>query len=362
MGNACCPAGGGQEKSSNKVAEASIDAQLKLSEMEAKLKFKILLLVLKHIKTINKIAMSKSEIADIVASLRRNSIQCMKILIEEAEKFGFNIGEADKAKSDALAAMEEDGESDQIDTVADAISVLWKNDAIQKTWEKKDEFWILDSADFYFSNIERFCQDDFEPTEEDSVMARTMTTGIITTEIKIAPLTFSLIDVGGQRNERRKWIHTMDDCNMILYIVNLSGYNSVLFEDQTQNRMKECLTLFKQTVNNPLFSSMPIFLLFNKKDLFESKIRKTPITVCECFSDYSGSGELMDCIAFIEKRFKEQILSGSPDRLKVFNIAARFKKDVKVVWDELIVYLKTNNKSTIDSALKYMEQKGIIQK
>lgn len=47
---------------------------------------------------------------------------------------------------------------------------------------------------------------------------------------------FSVVDVGGQRSERRKWIHCFDDVKAIIFVVALSGYNQVLFEDPTINR------------------------------------------------------------------------------------------------------------------------------
>lgn len=47
---------------------------------------------------------------------------------------------------------------------------------------------------------------------------------------------FSVVDVGGQRSERRKWIHCFDDVKAIIFVVALSGYNQVLFEDNSVNR------------------------------------------------------------------------------------------------------------------------------
>ena len=55
------------------------------------------------------------------------------------------------------------------------------------------------------------------------VMARIMTTGIITTDVPVPPVQFIVVDVGGQRNERRKWIHCFDDVSGIVFIVNLAG-------------------------------------------------------------------------------------------------------------------------------------------
>lgn len=55
---------------------------------------------------------------------------------------------------------------------------------------------------------------------------------------------FVVIDVGGQRNERKKWIHCFEDVTAIVFIAALSAYDSMLFEDNSTNRMYEALDLF----------------------------------------------------------------------------------------------------------------------
>lgn len=53
-----------------------------------------------------------------------------------------------------------------------------------------------------------------------------------------------------------------------------------------QNRMQESLKLFDSICNNKWFTDTSIILFLNKKDLFEEKIRKSPLTIC--FPEYSG--------------------------------------------------------------------------
>lgn len=44
---------------------------------------------------------------------------------------------------------------------------------------------------------------------------------------------YRLFDVGGQRSERKKWIHCFEDVTAIIFCVALSGYDQVLHEDET---------------------------------------------------------------------------------------------------------------------------------
>ena len=43
-----------------------------------------------------------------------------------------------------------------------------------------------------------------------------------------------MVDVGGQRSERRKWIHCFDKVQAIIFLVAVSEYDQVLAEDETQ--------------------------------------------------------------------------------------------------------------------------------
>ena len=54
---------------------------------------------------------------------------------------------------------------------------------------------------------------------------------------------FRLVDVGGQRSERKKWIHCFEDITAVLYCVGMSEYDQVLYEDNVTNRIHESLKL-----------------------------------------------------------------------------------------------------------------------
>ena len=50
--------------------------------------------------------------------------------------------------------------------------------------------------------------------------------------------------------------------------------------------MHESMKLFDSICNNKWFTETSIILFLNKKDLFEKKITKSPLTIC--FPDYTG--------------------------------------------------------------------------
>ena len=50
--------------------------------------------------------------------------------------------------------------------------------------------------------------------------------------------------------------------------------------------MQESLKLFDSICNNKWFGDTSIILFLNKKDLFEEKILRSPLTIC--FPEYAG--------------------------------------------------------------------------
>lgn len=86
---------------------------------------------------------------------------------------------------------------------------------------------------------------NFSPTEQDILRARVLTSGIFETKFRVDKVKFHMFDVGGQRDERRKWIQCFNDVTAIIFVAASSSYNMVLREDYTQNRLREALDLFK---------------------------------------------------------------------------------------------------------------------
>lgn len=153
----------------------------------------------------------------------------------------------------------------------------------QKDSEGNDADDIITS---YFDSINRIAQPDYLPNDQDVLRSRVKTTGITETTFIIGDLTYRMFDVGGQRSERKKWIHCFENVTTILFLVAISEYDQLLFEDETVNRMQEALTLFDSICNSRWFIKTSIILFLNKIDRFKEKLPVSPMK--NYFPDYEG--------------------------------------------------------------------------
>ena len=46
-----------------------------------------------------------------------------------------------------------------------------------------------------------------------------------------------MVDVGGQRSERRKWIHCFEGVTSVLFLVAISEYDQVLSSAETEGEV-----------------------------------------------------------------------------------------------------------------------------
>ena len=192
---------------------------------------------------------------------------------------------------------------------------LWADPGVQLCFSRSREYQLNDSAAYYLNALDRISQPGYVPTQQDVLRTRVKTTGIVETQFTYKNLHFKydsvlivhcqyllyasgshyvyylidcrMFDVGGQRSERKKWIHCFEGVTSIVFCVALSGYDLVLAEDGEMNRMLESINLFDSICNSKWFVGTSIILFLNKKDLFEEKIKKSPLTIC--FPEYKGT-------------------------------------------------------------------------
>ncbi|XP_054164956.1 guanine nucleotide-binding protein subunit alpha-11-like [Oppia nitens] len=175
------------------------------------------------------------------------------------------------------------------DQLVTAIKELWFDSGIQKCFVRRNEYQLSDSAKYYFDSIDRLSTPDYIPTREDILRVRIPTTGINEYMFEISSIRFRVVDVGGQRSERRKWIHCFESVTSIIFLAALNEYDQTLYECQqncVQNRMEESQALFHTIISCEWFAESSIILFLNKKDLFEEKIQSSHLI--DYFPEYDG--------------------------------------------------------------------------
>lgn len=187
--------------------------------------------------------------------------------------------------------------------IVKAIDSLWHDPIIPSVLDRSSEFYLMDSAAYFFDEIQRIGGPAYVPNEADVLHARTKTTGISETKFKSGQLSIHMFDVGGQRSERKKWIHCFEAVTSIIFCVALSEYDQVLLEENGQNRMNESLVLFESVINSRWFLRTSIILFLNKIDLFKAKLPK--IALEKYFPEYTGGPDVNKGAKYILWRFTQ---------------------------------------------------------
>ena len=307
--------------------------------------------MVKQLKSIYRLPVDEVELQNFATNIHRNTVLSMQTFIEAAATLEIPFTDPeDQRRATEVEDFVFDTETKRMPVaIAEDIAALWESEPIQQTYKRRSEFYFMDASEYYFTNVRRLVAEDYRPTEEDMVMTRIRTTGISVTEFTEDSVMYRVVDVGGQRSERRKWIHCFDDVKALLFVVSLAGYDQVMFEDPTQNRMHEQLALFAQIVNTPQFKTTPIFVFLNKKDLFEQMMRTTPLS--KCFPEYTGGDDVQTALEFIKQKFTEKVQE-QPKELHFAYVSARVKKDISYAWDEVKSIMADVYKTTIAKAAR----------
>ncbi|KAL9653390.1 hypothetical protein ABK040_002026 [Willaertia magna] len=131
------------------------------------------------------------------------------------------------------------------------------------------------NIEYFMKNFNRIQdQSNYLPVFKDCLNARVKTTGIVELHFQENDKAYNVTDVGGMRNERRKWIHIMDNINMIIFTIPLNDFYMKCYEDDSTNRLKESLLLFDEIFNSNRFIDIRKIVLFTKVDLFIEKIKQ----------------------------------------------------------------------------------------
>lgn len=334
------------------------------SSSSGKQEIKILLLgsgesgkstILKQMKIIHQNGYSQEELLMYKTTVYKNLVDCAKAIVKALAEFGLSVGPEgaeppqeenqpidettnnntstdnneisttdnnDKQVTTTTATKKVEPVTDEElqyvmsytvepdpDTILDPeltriVNKLWAHPVVKHLFaHKRSQFYIMDSAPYFFSHVDRIGHPDYKPTVADILRARIKTTGIYETRFDMGGMNILMYDVGGQRSERKKWIHCFDNVTLIIFCVALSEYDQGLLEESKQNRMAESLVLFDSVVNSRWFVRTSVVLFLNKIDVFTDKLPNSPLE--NYFPDYTGGNDINKAAKYILWRFTQ---------------------------------------------------------
>lgn len=331
---ACCLS---EEAKEQKRINQEIEKQLRKDKRDARRELKLLLLgtgesgkstFIKQMRIIHGTGYSDDDKRGFIKIVYQNIFMAMHAMIRAMDtlKIAYHNPENEKKihiVADKKTTQENGGMIRQVDyeTVTtfdeqfiDAIKSLWADNGIQECYDRRREYQLTDSAKYYLDDVDRITTPNYLPTLQDILRVRVPTTGIIEYPFDLDSIIFRMVDVGGQRSERRKWIHCFENVTSIMFLVALSEYDQVLVESDNENRMEESKALFRTIITYPWFQNSSVILFLNKKDLLEEKIMLSHLV--DYFPEFDVYGPKKDAQAareFILRMFVD--LNPDPDKI-----------------------------------------------
>eukprot|EP01084_Bolivina_argentea_P222645 376801_1 len=201
---------------------------------------------------------------------------------DKNKKINDSINYLMKFRSESFESID----SSDLQKLSVSISYLWNLKSVQTAIKYRyKRFAIPDNISYFYDKIEIIFDEEYVPSIADIIRLRIRTTGMIESKYTIhSGINLSIFDTGGERNERKKWIHTFSDVDIVIFVAALSHYSCVLWEDEKTISMHDAIELFNEICNGRWFRRSKMILILNKKDIFR-KLLYNEIALDIAFTD-----------------------------------------------------------------------------
>jgi len=259
--------------------------------------------ILKQMRLIHNVAFSPQELEFYRQLVFNNLTHGMKALLDAMEDMELEVSEDNQPHIQLVEDAPDLKDSQTFpQDYYQPLKSLWQDENVQKGYLRGNEAALPDNLSYFYSDLDRLFSPEFFPTEQDIIRCRARTIGITETMFKLRSNELLMVDVGGQKSERRKWIHCFQDVTTILFLVSLSGYDQCLVEDKDANQMQDAMTIWDSICHSQWFRQTSIILFLNKTDIFAEKIQHSDIKTH--FPDYEGEpGDVNAGREYFRQRF-----------------------------------------------------------
>ncbi|KAL4122888.1 hypothetical protein QTP88_015145 [Uroleucon formosanum] len=238
---ACCLS---EEAKEQKRINQEIERQLRRDKRDARRELKLLLLgtgesgkstFIKQMRIIHGSGYSDEDKRGFIKLVYQNIFMAMQSMIRAMDMLKIHYSDPScSERAELIKSVDFETVTTFESPYVEAIKALWGDSGIQECYDRRREYQLTDSAKYYLMEIDRVASPNYLPTEQDILRVRVPTTGIIEYPFDLEEIRFRMVDVGGQRSERRKWIHCFENVTSIIFLVALSEYDQILFESENE--------------------------------------------------------------------------------------------------------------------------------
>jgi len=326
--------------------DKQINKQLQNDKIRINDKMKLLLLgsgesgkstILKQMKILHLGGFNPEERNDHTVLIHSNIYESVQNIVIAAHQFHIELSpESIELGKEFLEPFAKLLSSD----LGNRIAEFWRDPGVQKVFSRNTDFQILDNTSYYVANIQRICDKDYVPNELDILHSRCKTTGVTETVFFSQGKKFVMVDVGGQRSERKKWIHCFENVIGVLFCVGISAFDQTLHEDNVTNRLHEDLKLFHDICISKWFTTTAIILFLNKADLFKEKLAQGK-SLSEVFPEFTGGTKYSVSVNFLKEKFVDinDPATGRKKNIYCHITTATDTDNIKHVFDDVRDYL-----------------------
>ncbi|KAM6948971.1 guanine nucleotide-binding protein G(olf) subunit alpha isoform 1-T1 [Aplochiton taeniatus] len=286
------------EKEAKKVSK-NIDRALKELKREYKQTHRLLLLgagesgkstIVKQMRILHVNGFNAEEKKQKIQDIRKNVKDAIVTIVSAMSTLIPPVPLAnpeDQFRIDYIKSIAPLSDFDYTQEFFDHAKKLWDDEGVKACFERSNEYQLIDCAQYFLDRIDSVRQSEYTPTDQDLLRCRVLTSGIFETRFQVDKVNFHMFDVGGQRDERRKWIQCFNDVTAIIFVVASSSYNMVIREDNNTNRLREALDLFRSIWNNRWLRTISVILFLNKQDMLAEKVLAGKSKIEDYFPEYA---------------------------------------------------------------------------
>ncbi|XP_037070951.1 guanine nucleotide-binding protein G(i) subunit alpha-like [Pollicipes pollicipes] len=285
--------------------------------------------LMKQIRIIHGSAYEEKERLLSRQTIHNNTIDGMAGLIQGLWKLGIELGDPG-LEDDINAFMSMTPPEVSLNPALGKLAQkIWQDAGVQEAYRRCHEFQLSDAAVYFLRHLPRLSSHGYVPSEQDILHCRAQTLSIIDQSVLIRGVSFRLIDVGGQRSERRKWIHCFQDVTAVLFCVALSSYDMFDAEKNDLNQMTESLNIFDALWNSHWLANSTFFVILNKSDVFREKLRVSKMV--DFFPAYKGDNDYDSASVFVQKMFLD-VAVRTDKNIHVFFTCATNTENIQLVF------------------------------